>query len=75
MTSPRQDFKSVTLENSLAATQKVKMYNLLCDLAIPLLGIYPTEVCTYFQEKTCTRLFRVAKNEITQTSINKRMAK
>ena len=45
------------------------------DPAIPLLGIYPTEVCTYFQEKTCTRLFRVAKNEITQTSINKRMAK
>ena len=45
------------------------------DPAIPLLGIYPTEVCTYFQEKTCTRLLRVAKNEITQTSINKRMAK
>ena len=54
MTSPRQDFKSVTLENSLAATQKVKMYNLLCDLAIPLLGIYPRESKTYIHTEICT---------------------
>ena len=32
------------------------------DPAIPLLGTYPTEICTYFQEKTCTRLVTVAKN-------------
>ena len=29
----------------------------LYDLAIPLLGTYPTEMCTYVHQKTCTRMF------------------
>lgn len=32
---------------------------ILYDPAIPFLKIYPTEMCTYMHQKTCTRMFLI----------------
>ena len=53
---------AATLKNSMEVPQKNK--NLLCDLAIALLSIYPRDTGVLFQRDACTPMFIAALSTI-----------
>ena len=53
---------AATLKNSMEVPQKTK--NLLCDLAIALLSIYPRDTGVLFQRDACTPMFIAALSTI-----------
>lgn len=59
-----RDFKctysTTSLERLFHSIYWNSTYAIFHDLAIPFLGTYPTEMCTYVHQKTCTRMFIAA---------------
>jgi hypothetical protein len=50
---------STTMKINMTVSQKIEIFFLPQDSAIPLLGIYPKEASSYHKE-TCSTMFTVA---------------
>ena len=65
---------TTTMEYRVEVSQELKI-ELPCDLAIPLLGIYPKEMKTKSQRYVCIPMFTVVLFTVAKTGHNLRVYK